>query len=96
MQDEIKYRTIAAARDILGTMGTLPPELAAVAPTKANQNASVADVAYGLWAGEVKREDLTERDIIRMEALGIWVDDQLTVEAQDIFSAAVASASASA
>jgi hypothetical protein len=92
MHDEIKYRAVAAVRDIFGSLGSLPPELEAVTPTKSNQNASVADVAYGLWAGEVKREDLTERDIVRMEVLGIWVDGQLTIEAQDIFSAAVASA----
>ena len=60
-----------------------------------NQNASVAGVVYGVWKGSLAREQLTPRDVVRMEALEIW-QDGLTAEAVELCERAQSEAQAKA
>lgn len=52
-----------------------------------NQNASVAPVVYRLWSGTIGADALTPRDILRMEALGIWEGDRLSNDAVALIEA---------
>ena len=95
MSDDI---AIPLLRDALSRRAKVPEALVGKGlPERAasNQNASVAGVLYGVWKGSLAREQLTPRDVIRMEALEIW-HDGLTAEAVELCERAQGEAQAKA